>query len=43
MKQNINITGVGPTWAITKFLYGKCVSETWDGNTNFIVTINSNR
>ena len=24
----------------TNYLYIKCVSEQWDGNTNFIVTIN---
>ena len=37
------IKGVAPAWAITKFLNGKRVSEQWDGNTNFIITINSNR
>ena len=42
-KQNINIMkGVSPTWAITNFLYGKCVLEPWNGNVNFIITINSN-
>lgn len=43
-KQNINIIkGLAPTWAIAKFLYGKCVSGWWNGNTNFVITINSNR
>ena len=37
-KQNINtISEVSLTWAITDFLYGKCVSKLWD--TNFIITI----
>ena len=26
----------------TNFLYKKCVLEHWDGNTNFIATIDSN-
>ena len=26
----------------TNFLNGKCVPERWDGNTNFIITINLN-
>ena len=44
IKQNINIIkAVSPTWTITKFLHGKSVSEWWDGNKNFIITINSNR
>ena len=42
IRQNINkIKWVAPTWTITKFLFGKCVSL--DSNTNFIMTVNSNR
>ena len=43
IKQNkIVIKVASPTWAITKFLYGKCGSKRWNSNKNFIITIKLN-